>query len=112
MGEEENIEGQTEEQSANLEDTDQNSASADNLRVLENIDVRLTVEVGSAELKIKELLRLNEGSVIELDRLAGDPLDILINGTMLAKGEVVMVGERFGVRFTEVSNPQDTVKKL
>ena len=112
MGEEENIEGQTEEQSANLENTDQNSASADNLRVLENIDVKLTVEVGSAELKIKELLRLNEGSVIELDRLAGDPLDILINGTMIAKGEVVMVGERFGVRFTEVSNPQDTVKKL
>ena len=112
MGEEENIEEQTEEQSANIEDTVQNSASADNLRVLENIDVRLTVEVGSAELKIKELLRLNEGSVIELDRLAGDPLDILINGTMIAKGEVVMVGERFGVRFTEVSNPQDTVKKL
>ena len=112
MGEEENIEEKTEEQTANTEDQDQNSASADNLRVLENIDVRLTVEVGSAELKIKELLRLNEGSVIELDRLAGDPLDILINGTMIAKGEVVMVGERFGVRFTEVSNPEDTVKKL
>ena len=79
MGEEENIEEKTEEQSANTEDKDQNSASADNLRVLENIDVKLTVEVGSAELKIKELLRLNEGSVIELDRLAGDPLDILIN---------------------------------
>ena len=112
MGEEENIEEKTEEQSANTEDKDQISASADNLRVLENIDVRLTVEVGSAELKIKELLRLNEGSVIELDRLAGDPLDILINGTMIAKGEVVMVGERFGVRFTEVANPEDTVKKL
>ena len=93
MGEEDNLEEQSEEQSINEEDKDQNSASADNLRVLENIDVRLTVEVGSAELKIKELLRLNEGSVIELDRLAGDPLDILINGTMIAKGEVVMVGE-------------------
>ena len=90
MGEEENIEEQVEEQSNNTEEKDQNSASADNLRVLENIDVKLTVEVGSAELKIKELLRLNEGSVIELDRLAGDPLDILINGTMIAKGEVVM----------------------
>ena len=76
MGEEENMEEKTEEQSAHTEDKDQDSASADNLRVLENIDVRLTVEVGSAELKIKELLRLNEGSVIELDRLAGDPLDI------------------------------------
>jgi flagellar motor switch protein FliN/FliY len=112
MGEEENIEGQTEEQSDNLEDTVQNSASADNLRVLENIDVRLTVEVGSAELKIKELLRLNEGSVIELDRLAGDPLDILINGTMIAKGEVVMVGERFGIRFVEIVDPQKRIESV
>ena len=71
MGEEDNIAEQTEEQTTNVEEKDQNSASVDNLRVLENIDVKLTVEVGSAELKIKELLRLNEGSVIELDRLAG-----------------------------------------
>ena len=112
MGEEENIEEQTEEQSANLEDSDQSSASADNLRVLENIDVRLTVEVGSAELKIKELLRLNEGSVIELDRLAGDPLDILINGTMIAKGEVVMVGEWFGIRFVEIVDPQKRIESV
>jgi len=76
--------------------------SAENMRLLENIDVALTVEVGKAEIKIRDLLRLNEGSVIELDRLAGDPLDILANGTMIAKGEVVMVGERFGIRFTEI----------
>ena len=87
-------------------------AGTENLRVLENIDVALTVEVGGAEIKIRELLRLGEGSVVELDRLAGDPLDILANGTMIAKGEVVMVGERFGVRFTEVTSPEDTVKKL
>ena len=86
--------------------------SSENLRVLENIEVKLTVEVGSTEIKIRDLLRLNEGSVVELDRLAGDPLDILANGTTIAKGEVVMVGERFGVRFTEVANPEDTVKKL
>ena len=79
---------------------------------MENIDVKLTVEVGSAELKIKELLRLNEGSVIELDRLAGDPLDILANGTIIAKGEVVMIGERFGIRFTEVVNPKERVQNL
>ena len=60
-------------------------ASAENLRVLENIDVVLSVEVGNTELKIRDLLRLNEGSVIELDRLAGDPLDIMVNGTMIAK---------------------------
>ena len=85
MGEEDNSEEQTETQSISEDHSEQNSSSADNLRVLENIDVKLTVEVGSAELKIRELLRLNEGSVIELDRLAGDPLDILINGTMIAK---------------------------
>ena len=100
----------TEQTSSQNEDL--NSASADNLRVLENIDVKLTVQVGSAELKIRELLRLNEGSVIELDRLAGDPLDILINGTMIAKGEVVMVGERFGIRFSEIVDPQKRIESV
>ena len=89
-----------------------NSAAVNNLRVLENIEVRLTVEVGNTEIAIKDLLRLNEGSVVELDRLAGDPLDILANGTTIAKGEVVMVGERFGIRFTEVTNPENRVQKL
>ena len=86
--------------------------SMDNMRLLENIDVVLTVEVGSAEIKIRDLLRLNEGSVIELDRLAGDPLDILANGTMIAKGEVVMVGERVGVRFSEIVAPEDRVESI
>jgi len=86
--------------------------SMDNMRLLENIDVVLTVEVGSAEIKIRDLLRLNEGSVIELDRLAGDPLDIMANGTMIAKGEVVMVGERFGVRFSEIVAPEKRVESL
>ena len=86
--------------------------SMDNMRLMENIDVVLTVEVGNAEIKIRDLLRLNEGSVIELDRLAGDPLDILANGTMIAKGEVVMVGERFGVRFSEIVAPEKRVESL
>ena len=87
-------------------------ASVENLRVLENIDVKLTVEVGNAEIKIRDLLRLNEGSIVELDRLAGDPLDILVNGTMIAQGEVVMVGERFGVRFSEIVDPEKRVESL
>ena len=86
--------------------------STENLRVLENIEVKLTVEVGSTEIKIRDLLKLNEGSVVELDRLAGDPLDILANGTTIAKGEVVMVGERFGIRFTEVADPEERVQNL
>jgi flagellar motor switch protein FliN len=88
------------------------SAGIENLKVLENIEVKLTVEVGSTELKIKDLLKLNEGSVVELERLAGDPLDILANGVKIARGEVVMVGERFGIRFTEVTNPENRVQKL
>ena len=88
------------------------SSAANNLRVLENIDVKLTVEVGNTEIKIRDLVRLNEGSVVELDRLAGEPLDILANGTMIAKGEVVMVGERFGIRLTEVVDPEERVQNL
>ena len=87
-------------------------ASAENLRVLENIEVQMTVEVGNTEIRIRDLLRLNEGSVVELDRLAGDPLDILVNGTMIAKGEIVMVGERFGVRFAEIVDPEKRVENL
>ena len=85
---------------------------SENLRVLENIDVQMTVEVGRSEITIRDLLRLSEGSVLELDRLAGDPLDILINGTMIAKGEVVMVGERFGIRFGEIIEPEKRVEVL
>ena len=94
------------------ETVNEQKSSTENLRVLENIDVALTVEVGGAEIKIKELLRLGEGSVVELDRLAGDPLDILANGTMIAKGEVVMVGEKFGIRFTEVATPEELIENL
>ncbi|MDB2479171.1 flagellar motor switch protein FliN [Alphaproteobacteria bacterium] len=94
------------------DDNNTNNSGIDNLKVLENIEVKLTVEVGSTELKIRDLLRLNEGSVVELERLAGDPLDILANGVKIAKGEVVMVGERFGIRFTEVTNPENRVQKL
>ena len=107
---EENIENEIDNPSSKSA-TGQKS-STENLRVLENIDVALTVEVGGAEIKIKELLRLGEGSVVELDRLAGDPLDILANGTMIAKGEVVMVGERYGVRFTEIVDPEKRMESV
>ena len=97
---------------ANTENDKNERSSLENLRVLENIDVKLTVEVGGAEIKLRDLLRINEGSVIELERLAGDPLDILANGTIIAKGEVVMIGERFGIRFTEVVDPKERVKSV
>lgn len=86
--------------------------AGDGLRLLENIGVKLTVEVGRAELTIRDLLRLNEGSVIELDRMAGDPLDVLVNGTLIAKGEVVMVGERFGIRFGQIIDPEKRAETI
>ena len=90
----------------------ENQEATENLKVLENIDVMLTVEVGRTEITIKDLLRLNEGSVVELDRLAGDPLDIMVNNTKIAKGEVVMVGERFGVRFGEIVDPEKRMESI
>jgi flagellar motor switch protein FliN/FliY len=84
----------------------------DKLRALENIEVEMSIEVGRTEITIADLLRLNEGSVVELDRLAGEPLDILVNGTMIAKGEVVMVGERFGIRFSDIVDPEKRVDKI
>ena len=106
----ENKDGNKDEEKA--KSVDKNSAAVSNLRLLENIEVKLTVEVGNTEVKIKDLLRLNEGSVVELDRLAGDALDILANGTKIAKGEVVMVGEKFGIRFTEVATPEELIENL
>ena len=102
----------TDDQGAAAQNAGGSKVSAENLRVLENIEVQMTVEVGNTEIRIRDLLRWNEGSVVELDRLAGDPLDILVNGTMIAKGEVVMVGERFGVRFTEIVDPEKRVESL
>ena len=84
----------------------------ENLKFLENIEVELSVEVGRTEITIRELLRLNEGSIVELDRLAGDPLDILANGTKIARGEIVMIGERYGVRFGDIVDPVKRVESV
>ena len=86
--------------------------SAESLKLLETIEVKLTVEVGRTELTIRDLLRLSEGSIIELDRLAGDPLDVLVNGTAIAKGEVVVVGERFGIRVGEIIDPEKRAESV
>ena len=80
-------------------------ALAANFRLLQDVDVKLTVEIGSASLTLRELLALGESSVIELDRQANELLDVFVNGTLIGRGEVVTVGERFGVRMTELVNP-------
>ena len=70
--------------------------------VLQNISVSITVEVGRTQMKIRDLLRLTQGSVVELDRIAGEPLDLLVNNTVVAQGEVVLVNDRYGIRLTRV----------
>lgn len=83
-----------------------------NQEVIENIPVTLAIEVGRASLKIRDLMRLTQGSVVELDRLAGEPLDIVVNDTVVAQGEVVLVNERYGVRLTKVVSAADRIKNL
>ncbi|AUM14371.1 flagellar motor switch protein FliN [Ketobacter alkanivorans] len=83
-----------------------------NMDVILDIPVTLSMEVGSTNINIRNLLQLNQGSVIELDRLAGEPLDVLVNGTLIAHGEVVVVNEKFGIRLTDVISPTERIKKL
>lgn len=83
-----------------------------NLDVILDIPVSISMEVGSTEISIRNLLQLNQGSVVELDRLAGEPLDVLVNGTLIAHGEVVVVNEKFGIRLTDVISPTERIKKL
>ena len=82
------------------------------LDVILDIPVNISMEVGRTSITIRNLLQLNQGSVIELDRLAGEPLDVLVNGTLIAHGEVVVVNEKFGIRMTDVISPSERIKKL
>ncbi len=82
------------------------------LEVILDIPVTISMEVGRTAITIRNLLQLNQGSVIELDRLAGEPLDVLVNGTLIAHGEVVVVNEKFGIRMTDVISPAERIKKL
>ena len=82
------------------------------LDILENIPVVLSAEVGRSSLKIKDLLRLSEGSVVEFDRLAGEAIDVCVNNTVIAKGEVVVVNERYGIRLTQVLEAADRIRKI
>ena len=82
------------------------------LDVILDIPVTISMEVGNTSIAIRNLLQLNQGSVIELDRLAGEPLDVLVNGMLVAHGEVVMVNEKFGIRLTDVISPGERIRKL
>jgi flagellar motor switch protein FliN/FliY len=77
-----------------------------------DVPVTISMEIGRTRINIRNLLQLNQGSVVELDRLAGEPMDVLINGTLIAQGEVVVVNDKFGIRLTDIVSPADRVKRL
>ena len=83
-----------------------------NLEVILDVPVTLSMEVGRTRIPIRNLLQLNQGSVVELQRAAGEPLDVFVNGTLVAHGEVVVVNERFGIRLTDVISPAERLRKL
>jgi len=86
--------------------------TAPELDVILDIPVVISMEVGNTQIPIRNLLQLNQGSVIELDRLAGEPLDVLVNGTLIAHGEVVMVNDKFGIRLTDVISQTERIQRL
>ncbi|ORM68297.1 flagellar motor switch protein FliN [Pantoea rwandensis] len=88
------------------------SGSLQDIDLIMDIPVKLTVELGRTKMTIKELLRLTQGSVVSLDGLAGEPLDILINGYLIAQGEVVVVNDKYGVRITDIITPSERMRRL
>ncbi len=83
-----------------------------NLEMVLDVPVTMSMEIGRTRIPIRNLLQLNQGSVVELDRLAGEPLDVMVNGTLIAHGEVVVVNEKFGIRLTDVISPSERIRKL
>ncbi|MBS4051408.1 flagellar motor switch protein FliN [Methylomonas rivi] len=99
----------------NLEDVKQKTyTNADEVKLDVILDVPVTVslEIGRTKINIRNLLQLNQGSVVELDRFAGEPMDVLVNGTLVAHGEVVVVNDKFGIRLTDIISPSERVRKL
>jgi flagellar motor switch protein FliN/FliY len=108
----------TEAQVTELEELSENGSadiSIEEKRKLDtilDIPVTISMEVGRSKINIRNLLQLNQGSVVELDRIAGEPLDVLVNGTLIAHGEVVVVNDKFGIRLTDVISQMERIKKL
>lgn len=94
------------------EDREITSKEKRKLDTILDIPVTISMEVGRSNISIRNLLQLNQGSVVELDRVAGEPLDVLVNGTLIAHGEVVVVNDKFGIRLTDVISQLERIKKL
>jgi flagellar motor switch protein FliN/FliY len=91
---------------------DSGVAGGVNMDAILDVPVTISMEIGRTRINIRNLLQLNQGSVVELDRLAGEPMDVLVNGTLIAQGEVVVVNEKFGLRLTDIISPSERVKRL
>lgn len=89
-----------------------NSVDEVKLDVILDVPVTISLEIGRTKINIRNLLQLNQGSVVELDRFAGEPMDVLVNGTLVAHGEVVVVNDKFGIRLTDIISPSERVRKL
>ena len=87
-------------------------AAAQNLDMILDIPVNMTVELGRTKIAIRNLLQLAQGSVVELDGLAGEPMDVLVNGCLIAQGEVVVVNDKFGIRLTDIITPSERLRRL
>jgi flagellar motor switch protein FliN/FliY len=92
--------------------TDSNSQPERGLEFLYDVPLQISVEVGRSKILLKDLLKMGEGHVIELDKLAGDPLDLYVNSRLIAKGEAVMIGDKFGIRLTDVVSPVNRIEQL
>jgi len=88
------------------------SATPNDIDMILDIPVQLTVELGRTKIAIKNLLQLAQGSVVELDGLAGEPMDVFVNGCLIAQGEVVVVNDKFGIRLTDIITPSERIRKL
>jgi flagellar motor switch protein FliN/FliY len=93
-------------------EADGKSPTPQGFDMIMDIPVALTVELGRTKISIRNLLQLAHGSVVELDGMAGEPMDVLINGTLVAQGEVVVVNDKFGIRLTDIITPQERIRKL
>ena len=96
----------------NLKADNTQGSETGNLDAILDIPVSLSVEIGQSRISIRNLLQLNQGSVVELDRLAGEPLDVMVNNTLVAHGEVVVINEKYGIRLTDVISAHERVKQL
>jgi flagellar motor switch protein FliN/FliY len=110
--EHEEVAAHEEDAEPSLEDFKPTMPGNINPEVLQNIVVNLSIEVGRAQIKIKDLMRLTQGSVVELDRIAGEPLDLLVNNSVVAQGEIVLVNDRYGVRLTRVVPSSERLKLI